>query len=625
MTAPRGLTRDPTSYRPGLDGLRALSVLAVLGFHSGVFDAGWIGVDTFFALSGWLITGLLLDEIHRHGHVSLKSFWMRRARRLLPAVGAVLVVVTVMAAGGLVDLRRRGVIGSLTYSSNWLNIAGGTSYWDSFAARDPLEHLWSLAIEEQIYLLWPLALAGLALIGWVRCAPRVLAAVIVVVSWSITWFGASNGWSIDRLYQGTDTRASSFALGALFASVSLNTSGRISERTHRYISSVIIALAAWVAIALGHDGVRDTDVFRGRMAIISVCGAVMVVAAASVRSGILCNPITRTIGRWSYGIYLFHFPIAVALSDWKPWPRFTIVTLVSIALAALSFRLVEQPVRFRRASKRTLGVGTLVVVISAVIGLVIAEPISPAADRLVDISLPEVDSPHGDATAPTRPRVLVLGDSVPALASEQLVRVGDPRGYDVGVIAEPGCVSSPYLVDQYAPDICEPYISSLPDLITDSRPDVVVWWWGITGIGVQWDGIKYDYCSDDGRLAVEERTTWLIEMTRGSGASRTLFVPPIPRDDLGDDIAQGTSCEIGALQDTVARLEEVDSSNDEPVVTVLPLNDLVCATFPIDCDLVPRDDGLHFTEAGATTVAAWLFDRIDEAVDGQRPNITDVP
>ena len=143
-------------YLPGLDGLRAISVLVVVAFHSGVIDGGWIGVDLFFGISGFLITGLMVAEYERSGRVALGAFWMRRLRRLVPAVIILLGLIASLVKLDQLNVTARNIWGAVTYSTNWVHIFGGTSYWDDFATPDPLRHLWSLAIEEQFYVMWPI-------------------------------------------------------------------------------------------------------------------------------------------------------------------------------------------------------------------------------------------------------------------------------------------------------------------------------------------------------------------------------------------------------------------------------------------------------------------------------------
>ena len=142
MTSQTQVGADRTApYLPGLDGLRALSVLVVVAFHSGVIEGGWIGVDVFFGISGFLITGLMVAEHERNGSVALGAFWMRRLRRLVPALIVLLGLVAVLVQINQLDVTARNIWGALTYSTNWVHIFGGTSYWDQFATPDPLRHL----------------------------------------------------------------------------------------------------------------------------------------------------------------------------------------------------------------------------------------------------------------------------------------------------------------------------------------------------------------------------------------------------------------------------------------------------------------------------------------------------
>ncbi len=208
-------------YRPGLDGLRALAVAGVVLYHAGVswMPGGFLGVDVFFVLSGYLITSLLLAERRRKGRVGFKAFWARRARRLLPAV-LLVVFVCLLAASTIArdDLARtRGdALASLVYLTNWHLIAASHSYFNAFGRPSLLQHLWSLAVEEQFYLCWPLVLMGsLKLLG--RRYTVVLTVLLVLASTALMWGLYDPNQDPSRVYYGTDTRAATLLVGALLA------------------------------------------------------------------------------------------------------------------------------------------------------------------------------------------------------------------------------------------------------------------------------------------------------------------------------------------------------------------------------------------------------------------------
>ncbi len=337
-------------HRPGLDGLRALAVLAVLAYHTGALRSGWIGVDVFFALSGYLITGLLLVELDATGTISLRRFWSRRMRRLVPGVFLLVGFVALLGR-----LRLPGwqapelgdITGAVTYSSNWMRIAAQRSYWNLFKAPGPLDHVWSLAIEEQFYVVWPLLVwfAGRRRRSWI--GP--LAAVALVVTATVQlWLGVS-GAPIERLYVGTDTRAPAFLLGAL--AVIVVDRGGAAARWAGY--AVPVGIAWLLAASVILDG-QWRGTYQGVLLGLSTLGALTVAGCARLPAGgrvarTLTAPPMQALGRWSYGIYLFHWPVAVAVRHWEMLAvqRFVLVGMISVPLAALSYELLEHPIRTR--------------------------------------------------------------------------------------------------------------------------------------------------------------------------------------------------------------------------------------------------------------------------------------
>jgi peptidoglycan/LPS O-acetylase OafA/YrhL len=343
---------------PGLDGIRALAVVCVIAYHLGMPGAqgGMLGVGVFFTLSGYLITDLLLAHWRREASLGLGQFWLRRARRLLPPLFLMLIVVSVWVA--LFDVSqlaavRRQVLAASVYVSNWSTIVQHGSYFSRFAAPLPLDHLWSLAIEEQFYLVWPFVL----MLGiWVTRKRWALALFVLgLAAFSAVLMSHTYhpGYDPTRAYEGTDTRAFGLLIGATLAIVWPSRLPRLASRTAVRNALDVAGVVGLVAIGLL---VWRTNAFSaflypwGFMAL-SLATAAVVAAAVNPSSRLGAalgwRPM-RWVGVRSYGIYLWQWPIIVLASPAQGsigWARGALMVVGTLAIASVSWRLVEEPIR----------------------------------------------------------------------------------------------------------------------------------------------------------------------------------------------------------------------------------------------------------------------------------------
>jgi peptidoglycan/LPS O-acetylase OafA/YrhL len=341
----------------GLDGLRAVAVLAVVLYHLNVgwASGGLLGVGVFFVLSGYLITDLLLAEREREGAIALGRFWLRRARRLLPALWVMLVVVTLWIAfldpaqlGGL----RGALVAALLYFSNWWYAFQHVSYFASFGAPSPLGHLWSLAVEEQFYLLWPLLLILATRFlhrRWLLVG--LVVAGVIASAWAMATI-FQPGSDPTRVYEGTDTRAFQLLIGASLALVwPSRRLAPISALRRRGLDALGAVGMVVIVVMMMDTNEYESFLYRGGMVILSLAtvAVVAVLAHPSTLLGrILGAPPLRWIGVRSYGIYLWHYPIIVLTSPvvGTPGPLLTLAQVgATVAVAALSWRFVEEPIR----------------------------------------------------------------------------------------------------------------------------------------------------------------------------------------------------------------------------------------------------------------------------------------
>lgn len=378
---------------PGLDGLRALAVVAVMIYHanSSWLHGGFLGVEVFFVISGYLITLLLIGEHERSGHVDLRQFWLRRFRRLLPALYVMLALLMVYLAIFMREARGRtrgDIVAGVTYVTNWYQIWVGAGY-TAAEAFAPLRHLWSLAVEEQFYLIWPLIMIAILRRGRAHL-PRVamwlvgfavlmtvISAVLFVPGDIDSACSADNSrgyWQIagrcisinDTLYLNTFTRAGGIMLGAAFAMVwrpvaimrgPLRTKGRQLDAM-ALVGIVILALVIWKihladpALTMLTGSRFDPWLFRGGLFITGVA-TLMVVAAVThsraITGRLLGNPVLSWVGTRSYGLYLYHWPIYQIIRQEAgikmSLPQFILAMVLTIPITEASYRLVEMPIR----------------------------------------------------------------------------------------------------------------------------------------------------------------------------------------------------------------------------------------------------------------------------------------
>ena len=443
---------------PALDGIRAIAVIAVLLYHADLLWApgGFLGVEVFFVLSGFLITALLWSELVASGGLGFRGFWFRRARRLLPALfGLLLVTLAAFLIGWPHEIAaiRGDVAAAFTYSSNWYLIGVNRSYFQTVGRPSPFGHLWSLAIEEQFYLLWPLALVLLYKV--VRRPKRVAgfiggAALLSAIAMWVLY----NGNDPSRVYYGTDTRAAGLLIGAALAVLWRPwTPGFKVKVSPRALELAALGAGAILVWAFWRWDEFSSFTYRPGLQLVSLASAVLVAASVHPETrlhAVLGWKPLRWIGRRSYGIYLWHWPVYVVTRPgidlgWSSGPTLVLRLGLTLLLAELSFRYVEEPIRrgalgrlgtrfaararTARVQRRRTQLGwataslAFLIALGLIVGGVVSAP-TPAlsASQLALISgvpaVAPVTTEHPDTTersspSPTTPlSVVAIGDSV---------------------------------------------------------------------------------------------------------------------------------------------------------------------------------------------------------------------
>ncbi|MDA3035629.1 MAG: acyltransferase [Actinomycetota bacterium] len=647
------VTARPLGHVAELDGLRGLAVIGVLAFHADHLPGGFLGVDLFFVLSGWLITRLLLIETSTTGGVDLMAFWGRRMRRLLPAVLALLVVVSGYAwlwgdTASRVDTSNVGPWAQW-YVANWHAIGDAGDYWALFSEPSMFDHLWSLAIEEQFYVVWPVAIALLwrrsrhpERTGWILMTSGVVLSTLLAVV-----LAGNSGAT--RVYMGTDTRAASILCGAVAA---MPISARAMSRLMRaragswvlWLAVGVIALMWWRV-----DGATASWLFRGGLTAHAMLSAIVISSLVARREADIRGLLSRVVagrglqwcGRLSYSLYLWHWPVYIVVADRTDldgW-RLTLVRVAAtVVVSVTGYQLVEQYVR-RRAQwahgrHGTISTAVAMAAVSIwwvalptparlVAGVdatrVLAAPpttsTAPASttDPPVDGLLPNPTGPtaaNGDAVNTT---AVATTESTTTTTSEPQAEVQIPwdvttvlwHGDSVAHDAAPAIVAAFAAMGIEVTDLSFPgsRLTELPNgddplerIVTaaeDSKPQIV--FHQLT----TWDTLAEP-------IAQRRATERLAELAASIGATLVVVTSPVEASAVVDDID---------IQRHLAIMTNTARDADEHI-EIWDQMGVFGTTFTIDIDGdgIPerKRDGVHLCPSGAARFAVWLTDTTAE-------------
>jgi peptidoglycan/LPS O-acetylase OafA/YrhL len=429
------------SYLPALDGVRGVGMLCILGVHAGVFltGGGFFLLDSFFALSGFLITSLLIVEWRKSGTIKLGAFWARRARRLLPGLFVMLIGVAIIfglfVPAGTYPTLRGDALAALFYFANWHFIFAGSNYFHMTGLTSPLIHTWSLAVEEQFYLVWPLVFLGVCKV-WRSLRALLVVTIAGALLSALEMALLYNPEDINRLYFGTDTHAQSVLVGASLA-VGLAMWAERRRKGAEQDWQVRTAWARHVLTAIGVAGIvgsallytrvqsNDAFAYRGGFLLAAIAASAVLLSVSCAQyspvARLLSFPVFTFVGRISYGMYLWHFPLFTFINHERTglsgWTLFVVRVIPTVAVATLSFFLVERPIR-RGTFFTTFRARVSVVPAVAVVVLAIVLATMPATDIVPvgaaatgELSATSITSTVPEAYRTTPTRVLLVGDS----------------------------------------------------------------------------------------------------------------------------------------------------------------------------------------------------------------------
>ena len=636
-----------------LDGIRAIAVLSVLAAHAGIpfLPGGFVGVDVFFVLSGFLITSLLYDELVTTGRISLGGFWTRRARRLLPA--ALVMIVAVVAARPLfvpdsVAGLRGDSIAAALWSGNWRWALQGTDYFAQGVTPSPLQHTWSLAVEEQFYLIWPLLLVAFRAVK----RPRLLAlSVTGVAASALATYVLARVASPGRVYFGTDTRAQELLIGAALAALLAPTwrwraatpaGSRSPQRAARSPLPLLLSgcgLAALTGIATVADGAPSE--FRDGLLLFTALAAAALVAGVVLDSG---QPVARLlstrpfvgIGRISYGLYLWHWPVYLVLDGERTGLHGYVLAALRVAvtgaLAGASFVLIERPAQRVRVNPRRVlpatAAGVATVIVIAACAAPAPSPPSPNASLGAPLHVVQA-TPTPSSPAPVAPaikwhgrlKVDVFGDSVSLTLALYMPHQPGFRFTDHSVLGCGIANGGPYdLQGQQWPDnrICDALPQTWLQQIRADRPNEVLLLVG------RWETMDHFYqgrWQHVGDPAYDHHLALLlsdaITLLRSTGARVIVATAPYTRHGEQPDGSLWPEDEPIRVTLWNRLLRTVVAAH--PGTQLLDLGYKLCPngafTWTVD-GIQVRSDGVHLTPQGVQWLAPWLVQQLYRAARG---------